>query len=140
MKDVTGSIAFAAASRGSAAMDGSSDLGHGVSTYFLLKGLGGEADTKRDGSIDLDEMEHYLRFNVTKYTNCSQIPFVTSEGYKLTSFPINRSSTPEAKIFVLAIGVNPHSSPYFLRLRYPVLDAQGVADLYRSKFGHRRLY
>ncbi|MCX6984832.1 MAG: caspase family protein, partial [Lentisphaerae bacterium] len=34
--------------------------GHGVFTYFLLKGLNGEADYNKDGSVTLGELIPYL--------------------------------------------------------------------------------
>jgi hypothetical protein len=45
------------------------DLGHGVFTHFLLRGLGGEAaDSDRDMFVDLDELEGFLGQEVAGYT------------------------------------------------------------------------
>ena len=46
------------------------EYGHGVFTYYLLKGLKGEADGKAggppDGVIDVDEIWNYVKYQVTE--------------------------------------------------------------------------
>jgi uncharacterized caspase-like protein len=42
------------------------EKGHGLLTYFFLKGLHGEADANRDGSIDVAELYDYVKPNVSK--------------------------------------------------------------------------
>jgi uncharacterized caspase-like protein len=39
---------------------------HGLMTYFFLKGLQGEADTNKDGKIDIAELFEYLRPQVER--------------------------------------------------------------------------
>jgi len=39
---------------------------HGLMTYFFLKGLQGEADTNKDGKIDITELFDYLRPQVER--------------------------------------------------------------------------
>jgi uncharacterized caspase-like protein len=39
---------------------------HGIFTYYLLKGLKGEADDDRDGVIDVDEIWKYVNSQVTE--------------------------------------------------------------------------
>ena len=39
--------------------------GHGLLTYFFLKGLQGEADQNKDGSIDLAELYDYIKPQVS---------------------------------------------------------------------------
>jgi len=39
---------------------------HGLFTYFLLRGLRGEADTNDDSCINVDELYNYVKNNVTK--------------------------------------------------------------------------
>ncbi len=48
--------------------------GHGVFTYFLLKGLGGEADTNKDGMVTLGEAMDYTSENVRRDTHSQQHP------------------------------------------------------------------
>ena len=42
----------------------SSDLQHGIFSYYLMRGMEGEADTNKDGKITLGEMQTYLSENV----------------------------------------------------------------------------
>ena len=38
----------------------SDELGHGIFSYYLMKGMEGDADTSKDGKITLGEMQGYL--------------------------------------------------------------------------------
>ena len=51
--------------------------GHGLFTYYLVKGLRGEADTNGDGLVTVDELIEYVRSNVRTATDAQQNP--TSE-------------------------------------------------------------
>lgn len=48
--------------------------GHGVFTYYLVKGMEGEADEDRDGTITAIEMTEYVRRNVREATGGKQNP------------------------------------------------------------------
>ncbi|OSZ79701.1 hypothetical protein CAP36_00075 [Chitinophagaceae bacterium IBVUCB2] len=48
--------------------------GRGVFSYFLINGLNGEADTNKDSTITLAELEMYVGSNVAKETNNKQQP------------------------------------------------------------------
>lgn len=48
--------------------------GHGVFTYYLLKGLKGEADANKDGTVTAGELFNYVRDNVLKATGGDQSP------------------------------------------------------------------
>src|SRR5439155_438831 len=49
--------------------------GHGVFTYFLVKGLQGMADTDpKDGVVTLGELETFIRSFVRKETGSNQVP------------------------------------------------------------------
>lgn len=50
--------------------------GHGVFTYFLLKGLKGDADYNRDTSVTLGELTSYLSEQVRRETKNAQSPTV----------------------------------------------------------------
>jgi hypothetical protein len=56
---------LAATSSGESAVE-SASLNHGVFTFFLLKGLAGEADLNRDGIITATELFDYVRANVAR--------------------------------------------------------------------------
>lgn len=51
--------------------------GHGVFTYYLVKGLEGSADTSHDGVVTADELAEYVHTNVREATGGQQNP--TSE-------------------------------------------------------------
>ncbi len=48
--------------------------GHGVFTYYVVKGMGGAADVSRDGVVTADELSEYVREEVRKATNGQQTP------------------------------------------------------------------
>ncbi len=50
--------------------------GHGVFTYFLLKGLNGDADFNEDTSVTLGELTSYLSQEVRRATKNAQSPTV----------------------------------------------------------------
>jgi tetratricopeptide (TPR) repeat protein len=65
------------ASRASERSFESPDLqgGHGVFTYYVVRGLGGEADTSpRDGIVTADELSEYVHTAVRKDTDGQQNP------------------------------------------------------------------
>jgi tetratricopeptide (TPR) repeat protein len=51
--------------------------GHGIFTYYVVKGLEGEADTNGDGVVSADELAEYVHTNVRLATQAQQNP--TSE-------------------------------------------------------------
>lgn len=51
--------------------------GHGIFTYYLIRGMEGEADTSGDGVVTADELAEYVHTNVRKDTAERQNP--TSE-------------------------------------------------------------
>jgi len=73
------SIAVLAASKGTQTSGNYADKRMGLMTYFLLRGLQGEADSKgnQDGKITLGELYAYLRpevFKQAKKENRDQEP------------------------------------------------------------------
>jgi uncharacterized caspase-like protein len=42
------------------------DQNHGLFTYYMLKGLGGEADKDNDKNISLEELDNYVKDNVSR--------------------------------------------------------------------------
>ncbi len=48
--------------------------GHGVFTYFVVQGLGGQADTSEDGVVTADELAEYVRTEVRRATKAKQTP------------------------------------------------------------------
>lgn len=48
--------------------------GHGIFTYYVVKGLEGLADQSRDGIVTADELSEYVRTNVREATSARQNP------------------------------------------------------------------
>jgi len=67
-----------AASAGDQISSAYEEKGHGLLTYFFLKGLQGEGDLNKDGNIDMAELYDYVKPNVSKVArkqyNNEQVP------------------------------------------------------------------
>ncbi len=50
------------------------DGGHGVFTYYVVEGMGGAADTNRDGVVSADELAEYVHTQVREKTEGRQNP------------------------------------------------------------------
>ena len=48
--------------------------GHGIFTYYVVRGLEGEADDNRNGVVTADELAEYVRRNVREATEAKQNP------------------------------------------------------------------
>lgn len=48
--------------------------GHGIFTYYVVKGLEGEADENADGVVTADELAEYVHRNVRQVTSAKQNP------------------------------------------------------------------
>jgi hypothetical protein len=71
----------------------SKDLGHGIFSYFLMKGLEGAADLNEDKQITLAEIHAYASQNVKKMAstlNRSQDPQLIGDGSRVISKAIKR--------------------------------------------------
>ena len=55
--------------------------GHGVFTYYLLRGLKGEADANNNGFVAVGELFEYVRENVKKATNHRQHPSIGTNPF-----------------------------------------------------------
>ena len=61
----------------------SPELQHGIFSYYLMRGMEGEADLNKDGKITLDEIQKYLSENVgrqARIMNRQQEPQVIGDG------------------------------------------------------------
>jgi uncharacterized caspase-like protein len=47
---------------------------HGMFSYFLMKGMEGDADTNADNKITAQELHNYVKENVTRQSSGSQTP------------------------------------------------------------------
>ena len=55
-------------------VDSNLDGGHGIFSYYLVKGLEGAADSNRDGKVTADEIYTYVSEQVARATNGAQRP------------------------------------------------------------------
>jgi uncharacterized caspase-like protein len=73
--------------------------GHGVFTYYLLKGLKGEADANKDGTVTAGELFNYVRDNVLKATSGDQSPMALpglAEHIPLSGVGLRKSQRAQA--------------------------------------------
>ena len=63
---LSGKVVSLAATTGGQISNSYPEREHGLFTYFLLRGLRGEADTNDDSCINVDELYNYVKNNVTK--------------------------------------------------------------------------
>ncbi len=71
----------------------STDLRHGIFSYYLMKGLEGDADLNSDNKITLTELHSYARINVAKMAsslNRKQEPQLLGDGGRVITLT-NRS-------------------------------------------------
>jgi uncharacterized caspase-like protein len=64
----------------------SPELKHGIFSYYLMKGMEGEADLNKDGKITFGEMHSYLTEQVSKHAGMSnrvQIPQFQGDPSKI---------------------------------------------------------
>jgi hypothetical protein len=64
----------------------SPELQHGIFSYYLMRGMEGEADLNKDGKITLDETQQYLSENVGRHArtmNRQQEPQVIGDGARV---------------------------------------------------------
>ena len=69
--------ALEASDIGEISLEGAQWQGHGAFTYYLLKGLAGEADKNRDGTVSTSELFAYVQQKVTLDTNDQQLPLAS---------------------------------------------------------------
>ncbi len=72
-KSKEGTVIFTASAAGEVSQE-FAELSHGVYTYFMLKGLEGEADYNNDYTITINELMQYVEEQVKRKTRGSQNP------------------------------------------------------------------
>jgi hypothetical protein len=72
-------VAVMTASTGIQVAQEKQDVGHGVFTHYLLKGLQGAADANHDGRVTVDELYEYVRNQVSAATNGKQTPQISRD-------------------------------------------------------------
>jgi tetratricopeptide (TPR) repeat protein len=88
------------------------DGGHGVFTYYVVKGMEGAADTSRDGIVNADELAEYVHTQVREYTKAEQNPTSDRGSFdpemQLSYVPSNAApaTPPEPKFGTLIFEAN----------------------------------
>jgi tetratricopeptide (TPR) repeat protein len=106
--------------------------GHGIFTYYVVKGLEGAADENRDGIVTADELAEYTRVNVRSATNAQQNPTSDRASFDpnmlLAYIPSNAASgaPPAPKFGTLVITANMEGVEVFL-------DGKSVGVVGKSK-------
>lgn len=72
--EISGLAALEASDIGEISGEGHKWEDHGVFTYYLLKGLSGEADLNHDGTVSARELFSYVQQQVSKATHDAQLP------------------------------------------------------------------
>lgn len=96
------------------------EKGHGAFTYALLRGLRGEADSDKDGNIQILDLFNYVKTQVPKITGGIQNPYFRFGGTTFSNFSIAR------------IGSNP--APMQSQQALALVD-QGVRAMGKGRLG-----
>ena len=56
---------------------------HGMFSYFLMKGMEGDADSDGNNEITARDLHSYVRENVVQQSNGSQVPELQGDGEKV---------------------------------------------------------
>jgi len=90
---LTGKIIALTSSSGGEISNSYPEKEHGLFTYFLLKGLRGEADADSNGSLNLEELYTYVRENVNKLSRrkgMEQTPEISPSLNMVKDIEINK--------------------------------------------------
>ena len=75
--------------------------GHGVFSYYILKGLQGEADDDKDGTVDLSELIEYVRTSVRMATMKKQTPQESGTDGPILMYHLSDLTKPGMDNFTL---------------------------------------
>jgi tetratricopeptide (TPR) repeat protein len=135
--DLTQSLFSLTASRDREVANESAELegGHGVFTYYVVKGLEGEADTSHDGIVTADELAEYVHTQVRQATGGSQNPTSDRSSYDknmwLSFIPANANpaTAPPPQFGSMAITVNMDDTEVFVDGKSVGIVAKGAPFL-----------
>ena len=74
------------------------EKGHGLFTYFLLRGMRGEADTDKNDSISIEELYEYVKGNVNKLSRrkgVEQTPAIAPPLNLIKDVEVNKVREPK---------------------------------------------
>ncbi|HEX3747757.1 MAG TPA: tetratricopeptide repeat protein [Bryobacteraceae bacterium] len=105
--------------------------GHGVFTYYVVKGLEGEADANHDGIVTADELAEYVHTQVREATKGAQNPTSDRSVYDknmwLSFIPANVTpgTAPAPQFGSMAITVNMDDTEVFVDSKSVGIVAKG---------------
>ena len=95
--------------------------GHGAFTYYLLKGLAGDADKNADGIVDVNEILAYVREQVARGTGDKQHP--RDFGNADNSVPLADARKPGIQLAGPGLMLDSKGRPFYLASGVPFLPA-----------------
>lgn len=109
----------------------SDQLGGGVFTHFLIKGLSGEADVNTDGTITANEIKEYLMDQVRTYSSIEGLPTQSPQAWMHGSvdLPILGEQARYSELIGVVVGVADFSHSDVSSLPYSSNDAKALYDL-----------
>lgn len=105
--------------------------GHGIFTYYVVRGLAGAADTNNDGVVTADEIAEYVHTNVRAATNGRQNPtsergsFDSSMVLAFNPEQVKGTASPNLQYGVLVVQTNMDNTEFWL-------DGKNVGTLNKS--------
>jgi uncharacterized caspase-like protein/tetratricopeptide (TPR) repeat protein len=94
--------------------------GHGIFTYYVVRGLAGEADTNNDGVVTADEIAEYVHTNVRAATNGHQNPTSERGSFDPTMVlafnpeQVKGTASPNLQYGVLVVQTNMDNTEFWL--------------------------
>lgn len=119
-------------STGSEQSQESSELGGGVFTSFLIKGLLGEASVDGSRSISFSQLAWYVEDRVTRFTSGSQHPVYSTHFASDYDAIIFGSNTQFSNTVVIAIGNSRYINPDCKSIKFANSDAGKFAQVFRN--------
>jgi hypothetical protein len=112
----------------------SSQLGGGVFTHFLVRGLSGDADLDGDGTVTAEELGHYVLGHVDSYAESEGRARQSPQFWRQTTdeIPIVGAAAQYSEITGVIVGVSAFDGPDLAPLAYAARDAERVHALFTS--------
>jgi Caspase domain len=121
---------LSASDRSQPAME-SPKLKGGVFTHYLIRGLSGDADLRKDGSIRLSALGLFVARSVRDFTQGAQVPMVAA-SFAVADPIVLGPGADFSKTVVISVGNSNYHNPS-MRLQFGALDAKRFADVFRRQ-------
>src|SRR5262249_20008272 len=108
------------------------DLRGSVFTSYLLRGLSGEASSKKDGNVGLSELDAYVRSNVKIATEGRERPIVAIPSAMFVDPIIVGPNANYSKTVSVAIGNGAYRNAH-VDLAFSASDAQAFGTFWKNR-------